>query len=84
MALDFLKPEIIISLAAITLTIVTLFQTRRHNKLSVTPHLNTFLDQNTPKECLSLYLMNNGIGPAKINNITVVINGKPCIGLSHV
>lgn len=70
-----LSSEAIISSSALFLTLITLYQTRRHNRLSVTPHLNTFLD-NLPDGRINLSLINNRIGPAKIKDITVFIDGE--------
>lgn len=71
--------EAIIGSSALILTLATIIQTRRHNRLSVTPHLNTFLDRQ-PNGDINLYLFNNGIGPARITSTTVFIDGEPHTG----
>ncbi|GEM_PF-2044982 len=63
--------EILIGTSALILTTVTVYQTRKHNRLSITPHLNTFLDHGDKE--VTLILLNNGIGPARIDDITVFI-----------
>ena len=67
--------EILIGTSALILTTVTVYQTRKHNRLSVTPHLDTFLDHSNNE--IILYLLNNGIGPAKIDDVTLFIDGSP-------
>ncbi|MGR5487914.1 hypothetical protein [Vibrio alfacsensis] len=40
----------------------------RHNKLSVTPNLRFWLDENQRTDTFTLKLINNGIGPARIKS----------------
>lgn len=68
-----------IALCALILTGYGLFATRRHNRLSVTPHLSGYSNTLTTNEGLvfSYDISNNGIGPARIKRFTLFKQGKP-------
>jgi hypothetical protein len=70
-----------ISLAGIVISIIAagilcwqLYVQRRHNRLSVKPHLNTWLTRNNPS--YDFCLMNNGLGPAQIERFEIYVDGK--------
>lgn len=70
---------VVISLCAIALTSYGLYATRRHNRLSVTPHLTDYTNRLITNEglILSYDISNNGIGPAKIKSFVLFREGKP-------
>jgi hypothetical protein len=70
--------SLLIALCAILLTAYGLHATRRHNRLSVTPHLNGCSNILTTDEGLtfSYEIGNNGIGPARIKKFLLFQDGK--------
>jgi len=72
----------VISSCALLLTVCSLWMTRRHQKLSVTPHLGGFSNRNITDEGLifSYELSNNGIGPARIKKFVWLLHGKEFAG----
>ena len=68
----------IIALCALFFTAYQTHATRRHNILSVQPHLTTFVnrDRNQKTGTLSVALMNNGLGPARILSYRIYLDGK--------
>lgn len=68
----------IIAICALILTLYGLWATRRHNRLSVTPHLCGFSHkQMTDKGlCCTYEISNNGIGPARITKFVLFSDGK--------
>lgn len=76
---------IVISACALCLTLYQIYATRRHNRLSVTPHLcgcaNTSAD---PGGVTYSYEVSNcGIGPARVKKFQLFHNGKPWATESH-
>ncbi|HGF3679921.1 hypothetical protein [Vibrio parahaemolyticus] len=51
---------------------------RKHNRVSVTPHLFSFRDRkrNVDSATITVSLMNNGLGPAFIHKFEVYLDGK--------
>jgi hypothetical protein len=70
----------IIATCALVLTVVQLVQTRRHNRLNVKPHLDTFSTVRLNKGLVLIELINNGLGPAEIVDSTVEVDGTPVDG----
>jgi len=68
----------VIALCALVFTAYQAYTTRRHNKLSVKPHLTTFVtgDRSADKFSFSAKLMNNGLGPAIIKSYQIYVDGK--------
>lgn len=66
----------IIAICALALTVYQTKSSDKHNRLMVTPHISstTHIDKNT--HTLSLHLENNGIGPAIIQEFSIVVDGK--------
>lgn len=66
------------SVCAILLSLYALVSTRRHNRLSVTPHLADYTNKLTTNEGLTLTydISNNGIGPARIKSFVLFRDGK--------
>jgi hypothetical protein len=56
------------------------YQTRRHNRLSVSPRLTTWIDSSENQGEHSVELMNNGIGPAVIKSFELAVDGKDIQG----
>ena len=70
----------IIALCAMGLTVWQACITRKHNRLSVTPHLTTWTHWDEAKNIYAIELLNNGIGPALINSFQIQVDGRPIIG----
>jgi hypothetical protein len=70
--------SLIVSASAILLTFYGLYATRRHNRLSVTPHLSGCRNNDITNEgfLFSYDISNNGIGPAKIKKFNLFRHGK--------
>src|SRR3990172_12584537 len=71
----------IIALCALALSIWQGMQTRRHNRLSFRPHLTTWTNRDAEKGFYRIELINNGIGPALIEEFLVKVDGKVISGL---
>lgn len=70
--------EGITAFCALFLTIVELRANRKHNKLSVRPHLGTFAFHDTNDGILeyTYILKNDGLGPAIVNRFSVFFSNK--------
>ncbi|MCW8983096.1 MAG: hypothetical protein OQK13_03540 [Gammaproteobacteria bacterium] len=68
----------IIATSAMTFTAYQVIVTRRHNKISVRPHLAESSDRNRkPGEgVLAFVVSNNGLGPAVIKKWEVLLDGE--------
>lgn len=66
----------IIALCALIFTIWQGIQARKHNKLSYRPHLTTWTHSNADKGFYAVELINNGLGPALIEDFLVKVDGK--------
>lgn len=69
----------IIALCALLFTGYSTYATRRHDRLSVKPHLTTFVhrSQKPGEGFLAISLLNNGLGPALIDSYEILIDGSP-------
>jgi len=65
-----------VSLFALGVSIWQGYETRKNFRLSVTPHINVFLDWTTDNENNGIFLVNNGLGPAKIKRIVINYLGE--------
>jgi len=72
--------SVIIAVCALGLTFWQAKITRRHNKLSVTPHLTTWTQSEQVTGRYSVEILNNGIGPALIKSFSVQVDGQPIGG----
>jgi len=70
----------IIALCALALSIWQGMQTRRHNRLSFRPHLTTWTNRDAERGFYAIELINNGIGPALIEEFLVKVDGKVISG----
>lgn len=70
----------LIAACALGLTILQAYIQRRHNVLSVRPHLSDFVnsDRNDNSAKLQAVISNNGIGPAFIEGFQAYLDGKKC------
>lgn len=70
--------SIFIAICALFLTLYGLWATRRHNRLSVTPHLCSVTNKLMTDAGLvfSFDISNNGIGPARIKKFVLFRNGQ--------
>ena len=66
----------IIALCALIFTTWQGFQARKHNKLSYRPHLTTWVHSDADKGFYVVDLINNGLGPALIENFILRVDGK--------
>lgn len=55
-------------------------QARKHNRLSFRPHLTTWTHANAEKGYYAVELINNGLGPAVIEDFSVKVDGKRISG----
>lgn len=67
----------IIALSAVAVVTYQAWLTRKHNRLSVRPHLQTYIDRQDGEGVFKyeLHLRNNGLGPAVIKKWTVYLDG---------
>jgi hypothetical protein len=74
---------VIVALASLFVSIWTSIASRKHQRLSVTPHLRLdyFYDFDEPT---NLTLMNNGLGTALIRDFTVLVDGVALSGIGHL
>lgn len=68
----------IIASCALVFTVWQFSVQRKHNRVSVTPHLFSFTDRerNVDSATLTVSLINNGLGPAFIHKFEVYLDGK--------
>lgn len=72
--------SVIIAFCALGFTIWQGAQTKRHNKLSVMPHLTTWTHSDNSKNIYVIELLNNGIGPALIKSFQIQVDGHTING----
>lgn len=65
----------VIALCALGLTVWQAHIARRHNMLSVAPHLTVWRHSDRTNNVFSVDLLNNGIGPALIRSFQVQVDG---------
>ena len=70
----------VIALASLFVSIWSAAVTRKHNRLSVTPHLKVDCFH-SPNEPIKITLINNGLGTAIIKRFTVCLDGVPVSGV---
>jgi hypothetical protein len=71
----------IIALCALTFTIWQGFLARKHNRLSVRPQLTSWMENHISKNGYFKYtLINNGLGPARIEEFQVKVDGEDIVG----
>lgn len=73
-----------IALAALSVTVWQLSVIRKHNKLSVRPYLAFWEWHDGADNTYSLYLQNNGIGPAIITSFSVYVDHKRIDGRGDI
>lgn len=71
-------------MCALGLTIWQACIARRHNKLSVRPHLTTWTHSDKISHAYVVDLLNNGIGPAFIKDFKLLIDGHAIVGEGYV
>lgn len=67
--------SLIIALCALVFTIKQARDAHRHNKLSVTPFLTTWFNQEFTSHHYQVVLLNNGVGPALIRSFAIEVDG---------
>ena len=70
----------VIALCALWFSLWQGVQARKHNRLSFRPHLDTWIHSNAEKGFYAVELINNGIGPAIIEEFSVTVDGKRISG----
>lgn len=70
----------VVAFCALGLTVWQAFITRRHNKLSVRPHLTTWIRSDRTNHLYQIDLLNNGIGPAFILSFQICVDGHAIVG----
>jgi hypothetical protein len=70
----------VIASCALWFSIWQAAQQRRHNRLSVKPHLATWTYRDPQKGTFKVELINNGLGPAHIERFSLELDG---VGLSE-
>lgn len=70
---------LITAVCALGLTTYQATTTRRHNRVSVRPHLTTFSERHLVDGVLnySVTLSNNGLGPAFVEKYELLVDGEP-------
>ena len=66
----------VIALCALGFSIWQGILARKHNRLSFRPHLTTWTHSDAEKGFYTVDLINNGIGPAVIEEFSVKVDGK--------
>ena len=66
----------IIALCAFAISVWQGVVSRKHNRMSVRPHLTTWRHSSASRGYYQVDLINNGIGPALIEKFSVKIDGK--------
>jgi hypothetical protein len=66
---------IAISIIALATAIHAQWQAMNHNKLSVRPHVGFLVEDNFEASGVGLFVENNGLGPARIERLTVYLDG---------
>ena len=76
--LNFVNWSLVVATTAVVMSSWQMWAQRKHNRVSVTPHLSehTHTSVNNGVISLQFNVANNGIGPAFINSFTVLHNGK--------
>jgi hypothetical protein len=72
--------SVVVAVCALGLTVWQAAISRRHNRLSVTPHLTTWTQSEEATGTYSFEILNNGIGPALIQNFSLQVDGQPITG----
>lgn len=72
--------SIVIALCALGLSVWQACVARKHNKLSFKPHLSLMTHRDAEKGFYSVELINNGIGPAVIEDFSIKVDGKQVAG----
>ena len=70
----------VVAVCALALTVWQAAISRRHNRLSVTPHLTTWTQPEEATGTYSVEILNNGIGPALIQSFSLQVDGQPIAG----
>jgi len=70
----------IIAVCALGLSIWQGVQIRKHNRLSFRPHLTTWTHRNAENGSYAVELINNGLGPAVIDDFVVYVDGTRISG----
>lgn len=67
--------SVLVALSAMFIAIWQAYLTRKHNHLSVRPHISISW-KNIPGEALRCEMLNHGVGPAFIKKVVLVVGGQ--------
>lgn len=76
--INFVNWSLVVAMIAVGISSWQMWVQRKHNRVSVTPHLSEHTRTSVNNGVISLQfnIANNGIGPAFINSFLVLHNGK--------
>jgi len=72
---ELFDPRTIISLLALFVAIWSITSSRKHNKLTVRPHLYASLEVSSANLVCGFYIVNKGLGPAIIKSSKYYLDG---------
>ena len=68
--------SVAIALAALFIAVWQGFETRKHNRLSLTPKLDLVREDRKEAEIIGIFMESKGLGPAKVKDIVISIGEK--------
>ncbi len=68
--------SMLIALCALAFSILQGKYAQKHNRISITPHLTTFVHSDVQNNKYSADLINGGIGPALIQSYEILVDNK--------
>lgn len=71
---EFFDPKATIALLALFVAIWSIVSSRKHNKLTVRPHLYDSIESDSVKLMCGFFITNKGLGPAFIKSTTYYMN----------
>lgn len=74
--LEIVDAESIVAVLALFVALSQVFSSRRHNKLSVRPHVYDWLSSDSAELRCSFSLANKGLGPAIISKANYYLDGR--------
>lgn len=72
----FFDPKSIIALLALFVALWSIITSRKHNKLTVKPHVYESIETDAISFSCRFYLINKGLGPAIIKSSTYYLDGE--------
>lgn len=72
---ELIDPRSVIALLALFVAVWSIISSRRHNRLTVSPHLYDVIDRDSVNLKCGFYLINKGLGPAIIKSTSYYLDG---------